>query len=140
MDAKGILPTDLYNMDEKGFRIGVAGAQWVVSLDTDRPTYLASSQNRELVTDVECVSADGHLYAEMKKKVTAKNAGVRKAVTTMRKGICPELRHVLTFHPQEQISHPIPLGGEACLDLRERVFQVTTGEGRGPLNRQIFHG
>ena len=79
------------------------------------------------------------LYAEMK-KVTAKNARVRKAVTTMRKGLCPYLQHVLIFHPQEQISHPIPLGREACLDSRERVFQVTTGEGRGPLNRQIFHG
>ena len=46
-------------MDESGFRIGVASAQWIITLEADKQSYLASSENRELVTDVECVSADG---------------------------------------------------------------------------------
>ena len=65
MDEKNIQPADLHNMDETGFRIGIAGAQWVISLSQDRPSYLASSQNRELVADVECVSADGHYLPNM---------------------------------------------------------------------------
>ena len=41
MDEKNIQPADLYNMDETGFRIGIAGAQCVISLSQGRPSYLS---------------------------------------------------------------------------------------------------
>lgn len=65
MDALAIQPSDLYNMDETGFRIGVAGSQWIITLSPDRESYLASSEERELVTDIEAVSADGSYLPNM---------------------------------------------------------------------------
>ena len=65
MNALYIQPADLYNMDETGFRIGIAGSQWIITLSADRQSYLASSENRELVTDIETVLADGSYLPNM---------------------------------------------------------------------------
>ena len=42
MDALAIQPSDLYNIDETGFRIRVAGSQWIITLSPDRQSYLAA--------------------------------------------------------------------------------------------------
>jgi len=49
-DKNEIQNTDIYNFDETGFRIGIGRDQWIITLDPDRQSYLASSSNRELVT------------------------------------------------------------------------------------------
>ena len=58
MKELGILPEDIYNMDETGCRIGVATNQYVYS-KFGREIFIPSANNRELVTLVECVSAAG---------------------------------------------------------------------------------
>lgn len=64
-EEKGIQPQDLYNYDETGFRIGIGRDQWIVTLDPNRQSYLASSTNRELVTSCEVISADGYVLPPM---------------------------------------------------------------------------
>ena len=39
IEEKGILLGDIYNMNSIGFRIGVGGNQWVVTMDIERPHY-----------------------------------------------------------------------------------------------------
>lgn len=51
---------DCYNFDETGFRIGIGGEQWIITRDPTSKQYLASTDNRELVTAVESISGDGH--------------------------------------------------------------------------------
>ncbi|KAF2003748.1 CENP-B protein, partial [Amniculicola lignicola CBS 123094] len=53
-----ILPRDTYNMDETGCRIGVATSQYVYTR-RGRQVFIPNANNRELVTLVECISADG---------------------------------------------------------------------------------
>jgi len=64
-DERGILPTDTYNFDETGFRIGIGRDQWVVTRDSKRPLFLASSSNQELVTVIETISGDGAVLPPM---------------------------------------------------------------------------
>ena len=52
-------PSDIWNMDETGFRIGVARDQKVLSLNKQTPAYIAAGNNRETVTIIEAISADG---------------------------------------------------------------------------------
>ncbi len=61
LKSYGISLSDIYNMDETGFMIGMAKDQVVILLDPKRPTYLASSTNKDYVTVVECVSGDGNV-------------------------------------------------------------------------------
>jgi len=49
LDEFGIPPGDTYNYDESGFMIGYARSQWIITKVISRQSYLASSQNRELV-------------------------------------------------------------------------------------------
>ncbi len=55
---EGILPSEIWNMDETGFRIGMGKNQLVVT-KRKRSQYLGMSENRESATAVECISADG---------------------------------------------------------------------------------
>jgi hypothetical protein len=60
MDEYGILYTDLYNIDETGFRIGVGRAYKVVTRhDALKRLYLPYPDNRESIISVETICADG---------------------------------------------------------------------------------
>ncbi len=61
----GIQPQDIYNMGETGSRIGIGKDQKIITIDSGRQSYLASSSNRELVTVIECVAANGSVLAPM---------------------------------------------------------------------------
>jgi len=61
IEEHNIQPADLYNFDETGFRIGVANNQWIVIRDASRASYLATDTERELVTSMETISADGNV-------------------------------------------------------------------------------
>jgi DDE superfamily endonuclease/Tc5 transposase-like DNA-binding protein len=56
---EGILPDDIWNMDETGFRIGIGKDQLVVTRKR-RVTYLGSPSNRESATLIEYISATGN--------------------------------------------------------------------------------
>ena len=59
-----IKPQNLWNFDETGFRIGIGGAQWVITIDTRRRAWSPSETNRKHVTAVEAVNAVGdHIEA-----------------------------------------------------------------------------
>lgn len=54
-----ILPGNLYNMDEKGIQLGI-GARITAMIDRDQKTvYSIEDGNRELVTVIETICADG---------------------------------------------------------------------------------
>ena len=54
-----IAPENLYNMDEKGVQLGI-GAKVAVLVDSDQKTaYSIEDGNRELVTVIEAICADG---------------------------------------------------------------------------------
>jgi hypothetical protein len=56
----GILPDDLYNMDETGFRIGVGRAHKIVTRRNNKERlYLSDPNNRESITSIETICADG---------------------------------------------------------------------------------
>jgi hypothetical protein len=60
MNEYGFLYTDLYNMDETGFRIGVSKAHKVVTRhNASERLYLPDPDNRESITSVETICADG---------------------------------------------------------------------------------
>jgi hypothetical protein len=61
VNEKGIPKGDIYNMDETGFQIGVGGNQWVITMDWKRPQTSPSDTNRDYITSVEVVSADGEV-------------------------------------------------------------------------------
>ncbi|EOA82664.1 uncharacterized protein SETTUDRAFT_83600, partial [Exserohilum turcica Et28A] len=54
----------LYNMDETGIRIGISKRQAVYT-QHGRDVLMPTSNNRELVSLVECISASGHSIAPM---------------------------------------------------------------------------
>ncbi|KAE8213290.1 hypothetical protein CF319_g9184 [Tilletia indica] len=56
---QGILPDDIWNVDEIGFRIGIGKSQWIITLCPSREAHLASETNRETLTCIEAVSAVG---------------------------------------------------------------------------------
>ena len=56
-----ILKEDTYNMDEKGFALGQIGKQKVIASKHRLNTVLCQSGNREWVSLIECISADGVL-------------------------------------------------------------------------------
>jgi hypothetical protein len=56
----GILPENLYNMDEKGVQLGVGGGRIPAIVDRDlKVAYNTEHGDREMMTVIECVSADG---------------------------------------------------------------------------------
>jgi hypothetical protein len=58
LDNEGIQPTNLWNMDETGFRIGVGKNQFIIT-KRRRQHYLGVSENRESATAIEAISANG---------------------------------------------------------------------------------
>lgn len=59
MQEFNILPENLYNMDEKGLQLGI-GARITAMIDRDQQTvYSIEDGNRELVTVIETICADG---------------------------------------------------------------------------------
>ena len=61
----GIQPSDLWNMDESGFQIGMGKHQKVVTRDASKPLYSGSSTNRELITMIESISTGGETIPPM---------------------------------------------------------------------------
>jgi hypothetical protein len=55
----GILPEDIYNFDETGFQIGVGQDQYIITREPRKKLFNGSITNRESVTVLEAVSADG---------------------------------------------------------------------------------
>jgi len=55
----GITRDDCWNMDETGFRIGVGGSQWIITMDYGRETQSPSITCRDYSTAIEAVSATG---------------------------------------------------------------------------------
>jgi hypothetical protein len=55
----GINPADIYNMNETGFRIRVITRRTVITHLSTKAVYLADPDNRESLTAVETVCADG---------------------------------------------------------------------------------
>ncbi|EMD86825.1 hypothetical protein COCHEDRAFT_1058534, partial [Bipolaris maydis C5] len=60
IDERGILPEDIYNMDETGCCIGVAKEQYLYTKN-GRTVFIHNANNRELVTLVECIRATGEV-------------------------------------------------------------------------------
>jgi hypothetical protein len=59
MKEYDILPENLYNMDEKGLQLGI-GARIAAMIDRDQKiAYSIEDGNRELVTVIETICADG---------------------------------------------------------------------------------
>jgi len=50
---------DIWNFDETGFRIGCLQSQLVFTRVENKAVYISDPENRELVTSMECISADG---------------------------------------------------------------------------------
>ena len=59
MREKGITELDVWNMDEKGFRLGRGKAQLVVTMDPNKPLRMIDPENRDYITSVECIGSAG---------------------------------------------------------------------------------
>ena len=59
MQKKGIIPQNIYNMDETGFRISCGIASCVVILNKTKSLRFVNSNNRDYVTSVECINIEG---------------------------------------------------------------------------------
>lgn len=60
MEKYEIQPQNLYNMDEKGIQLGVGKRSHAVLVDRDQKmVHSIQTGNRDLVTILECLSADG---------------------------------------------------------------------------------
>ena len=57
LDEYEVVPVNIWNFDETGFRIGVGGSEWIVTFDTRRRAWSPSDTNRQHVTAIEAVSA-----------------------------------------------------------------------------------
>ena len=53
---KGITDANVWNMDERGFRIGCGIAHWVITMDVEKRLLLSDADNREFLTACESVS------------------------------------------------------------------------------------
>ncbi|USP77769.1 hypothetical protein yc1106_05043 [Curvularia clavata] len=65
IQTHGIPPSDIWNFDETGFRIGIGKDQWVVTFEPRRRVYLPTPDNRISLTVTECVNAAGHAIPPM---------------------------------------------------------------------------
>ena len=57
--SKGIVPHNIYNMDETGIALGVCNNSRVIGNAHKSKTYIKSPENREWVSIIECISATG---------------------------------------------------------------------------------
>ncbi|KAK7178185.1 transposase [Paraphaeosphaeria sporulosa] len=65
MYTYGITASDTYKMDETGFRIGVGGSQWIVTMEVNRPQVSASDTSRDYITSIKAISSDGDVFDPM---------------------------------------------------------------------------
>jgi hypothetical protein len=61
----GIVDTDIYNMDETGFRIGIGQCYKVIIRSSNHRQYLTDPDNRDYITSIESISAEGVSIASM---------------------------------------------------------------------------
>jgi hypothetical protein len=61
----GINPADIWNFDETGFRIGIGKDQWIITYEPNRRHFMAAPDNRESMTAIEAVNADGDVIPPM---------------------------------------------------------------------------
>jgi hypothetical protein len=62
VDKYGIAEPDRYNMDEKGFAMGIIGSKKIIVRRRDYDTYRIQPGNREWVSLIEAVSMDGFKF------------------------------------------------------------------------------
>ena len=60
-----IWPSDVWNFDEMGFRIGIGGSEWIVTTDPKPRVWTLCDTNRKHVTIVETISAKGRYIDPM---------------------------------------------------------------------------
>jgi hypothetical protein len=65
MKKKVIKPYNLWNFDETGFRIGVGGNEWVITMDPKRRAWAPSHTSTKHVSVVEAVNAAGEVIEPM---------------------------------------------------------------------------
>jgi hypothetical protein len=63
VQEKGILDSDIYNIDETGFRIGVGRAHKVIIRLNNERQFIQDSNNRDYIILVESISAAGVSHA-----------------------------------------------------------------------------
>ena len=56
MKEYDIQPHDIWNFDETEYRIGMARSDWVIAVDPTRTIYSKCSNNRELLSAIECIN------------------------------------------------------------------------------------
>ena len=56
---KGITDANVWNMDERGFRVGCGIAHWVITMDAEKRLLLSDPDNREFLTACETISGGG---------------------------------------------------------------------------------
>lgn len=61
----GIADEDFYNMDETGFQVGMDGSRWIVTREPTRKVYVATSNDRTLVSSIETICANGDILPPM---------------------------------------------------------------------------
>ncbi|KAA8625654.1 DDE-1 domain containing protein [Pyrenophora tritici-repentis] len=59
LEDPNILPTNVYNMDETGVMLSMLGSVKVLVGKDDIRDYRGASAKRQMVSSIECVSADG---------------------------------------------------------------------------------
>lgn len=64
-EEHGIQPSDIWNMDESSFRVGIAKAKYVLTECPNREARLLNSTNRESLTVIEAISAGGEKIPPM---------------------------------------------------------------------------
>ena len=65
MTAKRIQQKNTYNMDEKGFLLGLGECSKVICTYKGRTFKMIDDGNRELLTVIESVSADGRVLPSL---------------------------------------------------------------------------
>ncbi len=59
ISEKRFTDLDMWNMDEKGFRIGCGKAQLVVTMDPNKLLWIIDPENRDYITSLECIGSAG---------------------------------------------------------------------------------
>ena len=55
----------MWNFDEIGFRVGIGGPHWIITMEPDKARFIASDTNRDSVTSCEAVNALGESISPM---------------------------------------------------------------------------
>ncbi len=55
----GLVPDDIWNMYERGFRIECCKAQWAITNDASKALVMPDPDNREYITSAESINGVG---------------------------------------------------------------------------------